>query len=109
MTAWSLVTIGQSVLRAGHNRSSVLVIAACILCNCVTLADKDAKLSETKRKELAKSYADRALALLRQAISKGYQDAASMKKDTLLDPMRSRPEFQKLLDELEAKTKTEGK
>ena len=73
------------------------------------MTEKDVKLPEGKRQEFVRSYADGALALLRQAISKGYQNAASMKKDPLLDPLRSRPEFQKLLQEVEAKTKTEGK
>jgi len=54
-------------------------------------------------------YAARAVELLRQAVAKGYKDAAHMKKDTDLDPLRSHPEFQKLLKELEAKGKTEGK
>jgi hypothetical protein len=44
---------------------------------------------------------------LRQAVQKGYNDAAHMKKDPDLDPLRSHPEFQKLLQELEAKPKME--
>ena len=43
--------------------------------------------------------------MLRQAIAKGYKDAAHMKEDKDLDPLRSHPDFQKLLRELEAKAK----
>jgi hypothetical protein len=48
-------------------------------------------------------YADRAMELLRQAIRAGYKDAAQIKKDVALDPLRDRADFKKLLTELEAK------
>src|SRR5262249_15653888 len=60
--------------------------AACYMCHCVTLAGKDAKLTEPKRKELAKSYADRTLEMLREAVARGFKDAARMKKDPNLQP-----------------------
>jgi tetratricopeptide (TPR) repeat protein/tRNA A-37 threonylcarbamoyl transferase component Bud32 len=75
--------------------------AACFLSRCAPLAAKDDKLREAKRKELAKDYADRALATLQQAVVKGFTDAAQMKKDADLDPLRQRDDFQKLLAELE--------
>ena len=75
--------------------------AACFLAGCVPLAAKDAKLPEARRQELARGYADRALAALRQAVADGYRDAAHMKKDTDLDPLRARADFKKLLADLE--------
>ncbi len=48
-------------------------------------------------------YGDRAMALLHQAVQAGYKDAAHMKKDTDLDPLRGREDFKKLLAELEEK------
>jgi tetratricopeptide (TPR) repeat protein len=79
--------------------------SACYLARCVPLAEEDAKLAEEKRKELAQTYADRAVDLLRQALQKGFRDAAQLKKDTDLDPLRSREDFKKLLSELEKKAK----
>jgi serine/threonine protein kinase len=76
--------------------------AAGFLSRCIPLAEKDAKLPAAKRKELAQSYADLALEALRQAVAKGYKDAANLKKDTDLDPLRGRGDFQKLLAEVEA-------
>jgi hypothetical protein len=38
-------------------------------------------------------------------VSKGYKDVAHMKKDTDLDPLRQREDFQKLIAELEGKGK----
>jgi tetratricopeptide (TPR) repeat protein len=75
--------------------------AACVLAGCVPLAAKDAKLPEARRQELAKEYADRALAVLRQAVADGYKDAVQMHKDPALAPLRDRADFQKLLADLE--------
>ena len=43
------------------------------------------------------------MALLKQAVAKGYKDAAHMKKDKDLDPLREREDFKQLLAELEKK------
>ena len=37
-----------------------------------------------------------------EAVSRGYKNAAHMKKDTDLDPLRQREDYKKLLAELEA-------
>jgi hypothetical protein len=71
---------------------------------CLSLAEHDSQLSEADRKALAQTYADRAVATLRQAVKNGYKKVAHMKKDTDLDPLRSHAEFQKLLKELENAT-----
>jgi tetratricopeptide (TPR) repeat protein len=79
--------------------------AACFLCHCATLVEKDNKLDEAKRAEFAKSYADKAMELLQQAVARGYKDAAHMKKDPDLEPLRAREDFKKLLASLEKKSK----
>ena len=40
--------------------------------------------------------------MLRQAVAKGYKDAAHMKKDADLDALRERDDFKKLVAEMEA-------
>jgi hypothetical protein len=42
---------------------------------------------------------------LHQAIKRGFKDAGRMQKDPRLEPLRERPEFRKLLTDLEAKKK----
>jgi tetratricopeptide (TPR) repeat protein len=49
-------------------------------------------------------YAKRALELLQKAVKAGYLDAANMKMDKDLDPLREREDFKKLLTEVEVKT-----
>jgi serine/threonine protein kinase len=81
--------------------------AARLLALCVPLAQKDAKLTEDKRKDLARAYADRAMAGLRQAVAKGFNNLASLKQHQALDPLRAREDFKKLIAELE-KGKSDG-
>ena len=78
---------------------------ACLLAGCVRLAAQDDRLSEIKRQELVTTYGDSALAALRQAIAKEATEVIQMAKDPSLEPLGSRPDFQKLLAELKAKSK----
>jgi serine/threonine protein kinase/Flp pilus assembly protein TadD len=79
--------------------------AAVGLSLCVLAVAKHDKLDAKRRKEAAQFYGDKAMKLLRDAVSQGYKDVAQMKKDTDLDPLRQREDFQKLLVELEGKAK----
>jgi serine/threonine protein kinase/tetratricopeptide (TPR) repeat protein len=79
--------------------------AACALSQCVAIVSKHDKLDDKQRKEATQLYGDAAMGLLRDAVSKGYKDVAHMKKDTDLDPLRQREDFQKLIAELEGKGK----
>jgi hypothetical protein len=49
-------------------------------------------------------YADRAMELLRTAVNAGFKDAAHLKQDRDLDPLRDRADFRQLLAELEKTT-----
>lgn len=70
-----------------------------------TAAQKDAALAKLDRTKRAREYADRALELLARARDAGhFKDAvnlASLKTDSDIDILRSRPDFKKLLGELE--------
>jgi len=79
--------------------------AAGLFAGCVRLAAQDEQLMADKRQELATTYGNRALSALRQAIDKGAKEVSQMAKDSSLDPLRSRQEFQKLLSEVGNKSK----
>jgi tetratricopeptide (TPR) repeat protein len=79
--------------------------AASGLSQCVPVVAKHDKLDAKQRKEAAQFYGDQAMKLLRDAVSKGYKDVPHMKKDTDLDPLRPRDDFQTLIAELEGKGK----
>ncbi len=67
--------------------------------------EKADKLDPSQRQAAAKFYGDEALKMLQAAVAKGYKDAAHMKKDKDLDPLRGREDFKKLLAEVEAAAK----
>jgi hypothetical protein len=63
------------------------------------------KLDEKHLNEAVQFYGDAAMMMIRHAVSKGYKDAAQMKTDTELDPLRQREDFKKLISELEGNGK----
>jgi tetratricopeptide (TPR) repeat protein len=79
--------------------------AACFLSLCIPIVAQHAKLNAKQRQEVVQFYGEAAMKLLRDAVRKGYQDVAHMKKDTDLDALRQRQDFQKLIAELERKRK----
>ncbi len=98
-----LAVAANDLARFGHDPANDAYNAACYLCLCVQLTGREAQLAEPARKELAQGYADGAMLLLRQAVDRGFKDAAHMKKDTDLQPLRGREDFRKLIAELEGK------
>ena len=79
--------------------------AGCELALCIPIVEKDDQLDAAKRQAAVQFYGDQAMAMLRQAVEKGYKNAAHMKKDTDLDPLRKREDFKKLVAELEKTAK----
>jgi hypothetical protein len=88
---------------ARHPKASAedAYVAACGHGVCAGLAEKDERLAAERRKEAARAYADRGLALLREAVKRGFKDARRLKEDPDLAPLRPREEFKKLLAEVE--------
>jgi tetratricopeptide (TPR) repeat protein len=80
--------------------------ASLFVARCIPLAQKDAKLPESAREELATKYADRAVALLNQAVANGFRSVALVEKETGFNSVRDREDFQKLLKELKASAKS---
>ena len=79
---------------------------------CSSAAANDTRLPPAERARLADTYGARAVQLLRKAQAAGYfQDPgrlAHVKEDEDLDAIRSRPDFQRLLVELEKKSNPES-
>jgi hypothetical protein len=79
--------------------SDSLYTAACfrsVTASALRAADKSPGANRSADEE-----ANRAMALLKQAIGAGYKDAGNLKKDKDLDPLRTRDDFKKLTAELE--------
>jgi tetratricopeptide (TPR) repeat protein len=76
---------GRETLRAGS-----------FLSRCVRLATADPELTDTRRAELAKMYADQAVAMVRESLKKGPHDLEALRKDASFDSVRDRPDFSSL-------------
>jgi serine/threonine protein kinase len=74
--------------------------AACALSLCIPAVDTNRHADQSQRQAAVRFYGDHALTMLRDAVSKGWTDAAHMRTDTDLDAVRERDDFKKLLDEL---------
>lgn len=92
----------EEVLRADCQPAEDACLAAGVLARCGPAAEKDSRLPEAKRKQLADDYGSRAVAALRRAREQGFRDVAELKKDRNLDPIRKREDFGKLVRELES-------
>jgi tetratricopeptide (TPR) repeat protein len=86
-----------------------LLRAAGLLARCAGLAGKDRTLSETDRQQAAEKDGDEALKLLRQVVADGYRDADALKEGAAFEPLKSRPDFQKLLEEMTHRAPAGGK
>jgi serine/threonine-protein kinase len=91
----------EEILQRSNADARTCYAAARVYALAVAQAMKEAP--KNPNSVLAEKYAARAVALLRQAVQKGYKNIAELKKDADLDCLRQRPDFQQLLAELEAK------
>jgi tetratricopeptide (TPR) repeat protein len=86
--------------------------AGACLSGCALQAEKDQRLPPEKRRVLAASYADQAVAVLRTAIRLGGSDAHALRQNLLRGiqaqpnaaALRAYPSYRQLLEELEADT-----
>jgi eukaryotic-like serine/threonine-protein kinase len=76
-------------------------LAARYFGRCVELVQQDANLSADEREALVQSYSARGIEQLREAVRRGYNDVAALKRLSALAPLRGQPEFQQLVQELE--------
>jgi hypothetical protein len=78
--------------------------AAGLVARSVPVAQNDPALSPDEREQIAASYAQQALALLRQAIANGYKETAKLKEALEFSAIRDLADFQALLVEGDGKS-----
>jgi serine/threonine-protein kinase len=99
----------EELLGYGSDPAKDAYTAGSLFAQCSLAAKSDASLPQTRRAELALGYENRAITLLRQAISQGYSETSEIKKSKDLDPLRGREDFNKLLADLESKASKDEK
>jgi hypothetical protein len=93
------VGVGEGVGQVNHYN------IACVFPVSSAAAEHDGKLAPADRTSLKAQNADRVVDFLRQAVNEGYQDTAVLKDDPDLALLPSREDFQKLVREVERKSR----
>jgi hypothetical protein len=83
-----------------HGRGVDAYEAADVYADCVPLAVRDESLTPDARRDFAARYADRAVALLRLAVQRGYRDVGAARKNGSFDAFRDRADFQQVLTDM---------
>jgi tetratricopeptide (TPR) repeat protein len=83
--------------------------ASILWARCASVAREDKRLSASQRQEAAGTYADRVMNQLRALLPLGFQDAKLLREHKDFVLLRSRPDFQRLLREIEAEAAAEPK
>jgi eukaryotic-like serine/threonine-protein kinase len=76
--------------------------AACVVALCAAAARADGRLAPIARDRLGEQYTLRSVALLRQAVARGFKDRTHLKQDEDLKAIRGHPEYQKFSEEIES-------
>ena len=98
-----VLAASRTMVEFSANRQVDNYDAACFVSRAISLLVKDMTLNDDTRKITATVYGDEAMNFLKQSIAQGYADHWHIKSDSDLDPIRSRPDFQKLVAELAKK------
>jgi serine/threonine protein kinase/tetratricopeptide (TPR) repeat protein len=91
------------VLRAGTPDAGLCYNAACVYAAAAARAARAAPAHTSSLR--AEQHSRRAVALLRDAVARGFQNVADLKENPDLEPLRARADFQQLVADLEAKQK----
>ena len=78
---------------------------SCVFALASAAAENDGKLAPAERTRLKAQYADRAVDFLRRAVALGFQNTSVLEGDADLASLHSREDFQKLVRELERKSR----
>jgi serine/threonine protein kinase/tetratricopeptide (TPR) repeat protein len=76
------------------------------LAMCIPIVEKNQALDATKRQAAVQFYGDETMKMLRDAAAKGFTYGGHSQRDPVLDPLRDREDFKKLLPELQKNSTT---
>ncbi len=93
------ITLYQSIEPLGFEEPHE---SAGFLCQCIRLARDDQKLSPAEQEKLARSYADRAITALGEAVRFGFRDLNELVHSRVYEPLRDRADFARVLQKVRA-------
>jgi tetratricopeptide (TPR) repeat protein len=92
----------DELVKAAYEPAKDAYTAAWIAIRCAGTAQEDERRPEAEREQLARAYADRAVAHLHTAVRYGFKDHERLRNDRAFEAIHSRDDFRKLLREIEA-------
>ena len=104
--ALAAVRAAERIRDLGGDPPGNAYFAASCLSRCIPIVEKADKTTREERDKQVGFYGATAVAMLREAVANGFEDAAQLKKDKNLDPLRGREDFQKLLRAIEFNPRT---
>jgi eukaryotic-like serine/threonine-protein kinase len=87
---------GEEMLKVAVGAPATRAEVALLMAQCFPLAASDSALSPARRAVIAGAYADRAIALLREAVESNDPDTGKLLRDPSFDPIRNRDGFKAL-------------
>jgi hypothetical protein len=85
------------------------VRTAGVLARCVRMVEDDKAVPAAQRPVLARTYGDEAMALLKDAVARGYRDVQQLQTAAAFQSLEGREDFRALLRELRSGDKGAGK
>jgi eukaryotic-like serine/threonine-protein kinase len=86
----------EELLRVASDLPSARAEVARLMVRCIPMASADTRITEARRAVMAGTYADRAIALLREAVESGDPEVDRLLRDSAFDPIRTRDGFKAL-------------
>jgi tetratricopeptide (TPR) repeat protein len=93
----------EELVKFGYMPDKDYFTAASVYARCYSIVEEDKKRPEDERKQLTQKYADRTMDFLRSAVQHGFTDSKQIREEIDFKPIENRPDFQRLLRELDAK------
>lgn len=98
--------IADELARLAYEPAADSFTAARIIARCGELARTDSRLTEGERREVAKSYDDRAVAHLKEAINRGFRDGDLLLNEPAFNRLRSRNDFKAIAQRFNSRPAT---
>ena len=95
------VRAGTEMRDLGWDAPNDAYLAARALARCIPIVRKADQLDAPMRQAAIQFYGDQAMAMLQDAVAKGWKKADKIKNDTAVDSIRQREDFKQLVEELE--------
>jgi len=88
----------QSIEPNGYEEAHA---AAGFLCRCIALCQNDQSLTAAEKERVTTSYTDLAMTAFETAVREGFRDLNELKTSRIYDPLRGRPEFARMIHDVE--------